>query len=174
MENHIKYTCEFVGEALWKYRIENAEGSAGNFYAFGRDFYGAKITQMTQVDVVETVNLAKSRGGLFHVEKYKSMPTYDASGNFKENRKFSVNGNHGFTSYILNYEVKTLNVNTPTADLFDQLSKGVDQAVINGIGKNDQFIGALVTDQAAWQKVEGNRCLGDRNKQSDSYTTTTR
>jgi RHS repeat-associated protein len=128
--------------------------------AFGSEIYGKAATKLVQVDVVEITVIGTYKGKLLGGGLGKKIINYNFNGTEKdpiiEERSYT-----GLRTIVQNYEIKTLNPDSNVGKLYQQLSKGVDQAIKNGLTTEDDVYGVLVTDQASWEKVANDKTYGN-------------
>jgi RHS repeat-associated protein len=150
-----------VGEAAFYSKIEGArpawaKGSMTNMLFFGGELYN-KANFAFQVDVAQIVTTGRYNILGVNVHRTFGVVNYDANGNQRAMKMLESNSTK---SWIINYEVKTLNPFASTASLYDNLVKGINQATTRGTSRGDGFLGVLVTDKAAWQKVANDPMYG--------------
>lgn len=107
-----------------------------------------------QVDIQQTMYAGVKRspiGGRYRVSP--TIKSYSFEGAESE-KVYNTTG-----KFTANIEVKILNPDSDISFLYDNLSKGIDQAISNGTGTNT--VGILMTDMDAWLKVANDSDYGE-------------
>jgi RHS repeat-associated protein len=142
-----------VGEglALERLRGDNFWGSLiGNAHIY----VGGKHNGL-QVDIQGKHVTGRYGWGKFAVEVKLGIRSFNFDGSEGSMKEY---GNKNKKTYTVNYEVKTLSSMSDVANIYSNLSTGIDQTIERGSGKNN--IGVLMTDTDAWNKVASDPTYG--------------
>ncbi|NME68500.1 RHS repeat domain-containing protein [Flammeovirga aprica] len=122
---------------------------------FGIPYWNASEGKLLQVDVTSLKLSGHFEYGPFLADIGFTVQHYNFAGNYSQEVPFLSKKTKWWR---INYEVKALSSKNTVRNLYDMISKGIDQTISRSERSND--IGVLVVDKEAWEKVANDRQYG--------------